>query len=123
MGVGKTSFVNAMQYDKWKRKDRSGAKMLPSFETIETPRKMSILPISCYPFFPTLSTRLRKFTVASKIGRDKTLQKGKGVNCENFADPGYGFNFTALGVGVGGSKGNCPEPAINNRSTYGDAYN
>ena len=50
VGVGKTSFVNAMQYDKWKSKDQSGAKMLPSFETISLKENVE-LQISCYPFF------------------------------------------------------------------------
>ena len=111
VGVGKTSFVNAMQYDKWKSKDQSGAKMLPSFETIESKENVESTDFMLSVLSNFIYT-LEKIHGPSKIERDKTLQRGKELIAKTLRS-GYGFNFSALGVGVGGSKEIVPnQPSI-----------
>ncbi|MDG6996858.1 MAG: hypothetical protein JRN52_13135 [Nitrososphaerota archaeon] len=105
VGVGKTSFVNMMQYDKWKgtagESKRSG-KMMPCFETIElkenietTDFMLSVLSNFMYSLERIHGTR--------RVEANQKLFAGKEL-IANTLKSGYGFSISILGSGFGASK-------------------
>ena len=104
VGVGKTSFVNAMQYDKWKKGGRR--KYMPSFETIELREKVETSDLMLSVLSNCIFS-LEKIHGSSISDGDTDLRAGKEL-IANTVRSGMGFSISILGTGGGAERGIAP---------------
>lgn len=106
IGVGKTSFVNAMQYDKWnpERKKRKGSKKaysyLPSFETIQLREDVGLADFMLSVLSNCIFS-LERIHGQQVSDSDPDIKAGKELVANTMRSGMGGFNATILGSGVG----------------------
>jgi hypothetical protein len=105
IGVGKTSFANAMQYEKWK-KEGSRRKYMPSFETIELKENIETSDLMLSVLSNCIFS-LEKIHGPSSSTGDDVLKAGKELVASTVRSTG-GFNISILGTGGGVEKGAAP---------------
>ncbi len=108
IGVGKTSFVNTMQYDKTLvaaapgGKQQRSPKYLPSYETIEL-RENTELTDFMLSVLSNCIFSLEKTHGRSASEEDRDLKAGKEL-VANTVRSGLGFSASILGSGIGATR-------------------
>ena len=103
IGVGKTSFVNAMQYSKWnpegRKRNKSSPGYLPSFETIELKEDVDLSDF----MLSVLSNCIYSFEkIHGEVSQDDPdLSAGKELVASTVKAGLGGFNISILGTGGG----------------------
>jgi len=106
IGVGKTSFVNAMQYDKWKKEAGGKRKYMPSFETIELKGNIETSDLMLSVLSNCIFS-MEKIHGPSSSSGDEILRAGKELVASTVRSTG-GFSISILGTGGGVDKGAAP---------------
>lgn len=94
VGVGKTSFVNIFQHDKWK-----GAKLLPSFERIELSDNTNSVNFML-SVFSNMIFNLEKIDNSSLLKRPGIHKESKSLVARTI-ESGWGGSVSVFGAGVG----------------------
>jgi hypothetical protein len=107
IGVGKTSFVNAMQYDKVAvakggARGQKQSKYLPSYETIELRENVELTDFMLSVLSNCIFS-LEKMYGRSASEKDRDLRAGKEL-VANTVRSGVGFSASILGSGIGATK-------------------
>jgi len=97
IGVGKTSFVNAFQYDCWKKKN-----ILPTFESVQLEKDHNTVQFML-SVFSSMIHSLEKVDETGRLNRSSVHNDAKALIAKTIQS-GWGGNISVLGSGVGGSR-------------------
>src|SRR5208283_5927122 len=105
VGVGKTSFVNAVQYDEWKRKHA-----LPSFQVLQVQRNTDSVGFVLSAFSTCIGSL--ELVNPHALDKDRDLKAGKAM-VSQMLNSGWSFSggFNAGFVGAQGGAGKSAAPS------------